>query len=350
MQATVALRITDPIYKPHSVFNPFQQFLLRFINDKRDLPFIKLCLVICFTTIPAAIYLFAAEKINWWFALLYFLFNAIFLMGSYILMLHNTSHRVLFKRKYSFLNKLIPWALGPFFGETPESYFAHHIGMHHPENNLSEDLSSTMKFQRDSFRDFIRYFLQFFIFVVKDLSFYLKQKGRNKLRRKFLSGELSWYVVVALLLVFNWQATVIVFVFPLVFTRFMMMAGNWGQHAFIDLSTPANCYRNSITCINSNYNKQCFNDGYHIGHHLYPTMHWTDLPVNFKENINSYVKENAIVFRKLDFFMVWLLLMSKSYGTLANYYVNLNAEQPKTKMEIIALLKERTQRLVINPA
>jgi hypothetical protein len=150
-------------------------------------------------------------------------------------MLHNTSHRVLFKRKYGFLNKLIPWVLGPFFGETPESYFAHHVGMHHPENNLSEDLSSTMKFQRDSFRDFMRYFLQFFIFVIKDLSFYLKRKGRKKLRQKFLSGESSWYVVVALLLVFNWQATIVVFIFPLVFTRFMMMAGNWGQHAFIDL-------------------------------------------------------------------------------------------------------------------
>jgi fatty acid desaturase len=260
-------------------------------------------------------------------------------------MLHNTSHRGLFKRKYNFLNKVIPWVLGPFFGETPESYFAHHVGMHHPENNLSDDLSSTMKYQRDSFRDFMRYFLQFFIFVIADLSVYLKKKGRIKIRQKFLSGEFTWYVVVAILLYFNWRATFVVFVFPLIFTRFMMMAGNWGQHAFIDLATPANCYRNSITCINSPYNKQCFNDGYHIGHHLYPTMHWTDMPVNFKENISSYKKEKAIVFRKLDFSMVWFLLMTKSYGTLAKYYVDLNPEQPKSKIEIIALLKERTRKV-----
>ena len=55
----------------------------------------------------------------------------------------------------------------------------------------------------------------------------------------------------------------------------------------------------------------------------------------FKENISNYEKENAIVFRKLDFSMVWFLLMIKSYGTLANYYVQLNLVQPKTKLEII---------------
>ena len=345
MQATIDLKITDPVYKKDAAINPVQQYLLQFINDKRDLPFLRLCLIICCTTIPAAIYFFVTEDFNWWIALIYFLFNAIFLMGSYILMLHNTSHRGLFKRKYNFLNKVIPWVLGPFFGETPESYFAHHVGMHHPENNLSEDLSSTMKYQRDSFRDFLRYFLRFFIFVIADLSVYLKRKGRNKIRQKFLSGEFTWYVIVAILLYFNWQATFVVFVFPLIFTRFMMMAGNWGQHAFIDRATPANCYRNSITCINSPYNKQCFNDGYHIGHHLNPSMHWTDMPVNFKENISNYAKENAIVFRKLDFSMVWFLLMTKSYGTLAKYYVDLSPAQPKSKMEIIALLKERTRKI-----
>ena len=141
------------------------------------------------------------------------------------------------------------------------------------------------------------------------------------------------------------RATFVVFVFPIIFTRFMMMAGNWGQHAFIDPATPANCYRNNITCVNSPYNKQCFNDGYHIGHHHYPTMHWTDMLVNFMENINSYLKEKAIVFRKLDFSMVWFLLMSKSYGTLAKYYVDLNPNQPKSKSEIIALLKERTRKI-----
>ncbi len=340
----LSLSITDPVYAEKSL-NPAGQFLLRYINDKRDLPFFRLCLVICLTTIPAAVVLFIPGMFSWWLALAYFSFNSIFMMGPFILMLHNTSHRALFKRKYDILNKIIPWAIGPFYGETPESYFAHHIGMHHPENNLADDLSTTMPYQRDSFKDFMRYFLKFFIKGIADLSIYLKKKGRIKLLKMFLSGELSFYVIVGLLLVLNWKAAVVVFVIPFVFTRFMMMAGNWGQHAFIDRNAPDNCYRNSITCINSGYNQKCFNDGYHIGHHLRPNMHWTDMPVEFQKNIALYAKEDAIVFQKVDFFLVWLLLMTGSYGMLAKNYVELNPSKPRSKEQIIALLKERTRKI-----
>jgi hypothetical protein len=76
-------------------------------------------------------------------------------------MLHNTSHRVLFKREYNLLNKYIPWVLGIFVGQSPETYFVHHIGMHHAEGNLPNDLSSTMKYQRDSFVDFLKYVSRF---------------------------------------------------------------------------------------------------------------------------------------------------------------------------------------------
>ena len=318
---------------------------MAYINDKRDLPFLKLCLVICLTTIPAAIFMFIPGMFNWWFALAYFSYNSIFMMGPFILMLHNTSHRALFKRKYDILNKIIPWVLGPFYGETPESYFAHHIGMHHPENNLSEDLSSTMNYQRDSFRDFMRYFMKFFIVGIPNLSFYLKRRGRIKLFKMLLCGELSWYVIVAILFLINWRTALIVFVVPMIFTRFMMMAGNWSQHAFIDKNAPENCYRNSITCINSSYNQKCFNDGYHIGHHLYPSMHWTDLPLEFQNNLSNYAKEDGIVFQKLDFFLVWILLMTKSYGTLAKNYISLDPHQTRSNEEIIQLLKARTRKI-----
>ena len=346
MKTDFDLDITDPVYKEGQKINFFLRFFLRFINDKRDLPFVRLCIVICLTTIPAAIYMFVAEEFSWWLALIYFAYNSIFLMGPYILMLHNTSHGLFFKRKYNLLNKLVHWIIGPFFGETPESYFAHHLGMHHPENNLPDDLSSTMNYRRDSFTDFMKYFLKFFFFFLPELSSYLKRKGRKKLLRNYITGESLWYVLVTALMFLNWKAALVVFVIPLVFTRFMMMTGNWSQHAFIDLQTPGNCYRNSITCINSSYNKTCFNDGYHIGHHLHPTMHWTNLPVNFKENISRYAEENAVVFRKLDYFMIWILLMTKSYGVLSKYYVDLNPGKNKTKSEIIDLLKYRTGKYI----
>jgi fatty acid desaturase len=337
--------ITDPTFAPGKRLNFVEKWLLQWINDQRDLPFLRLCIILLLTTVPFALYLFLPGKFNWLLAALYFIYNNALWLGPFILMLHNTSHRALFKRKYNFLNNFIPWVLGPFFGETPESYFVHHIGMHHPENNLKEDLSSTMAYQRDSFLDFMRYFLKFFFLGVIELTAYLKKKNRKKLLYRFWKGEFSFYVFVLILLFINWKATLVVFIVPFVFTRFMMMAGNWAQHAFIDAASPENCYRNSITCINAGYNKRCFNDGYHIGHHLKPAMHWTDLPLEFQNNLNVYKQERAIVFHTVDFFIVWFFLMLRRYDWLAHFYVNLDSANPMTKTEIIALLKTRVQRI-----
>lgn len=335
---------TDPIYIPKEQYNAFDRFFLRLIKDPRDLPFMYLCLQITLIIIPFAIALFVPGVFRWWLALIYLFVTLNLFLDRFILMLHNTSHRSLFKRKYKFFNHYVPWVIGPFFGETPETYYAHHIGMHHPENNMPEDLSSTMQYQRDSFFDFVRYHLRFFFGILFELTVYMRERGRFKLIRRMLWGEVGFYVVVAGLLFVNWQAAVTVFVIPFCFTRLMMMAGNWGQHAFLDHDTPENCYRNSITCINCRYNRRAFNDGYHISHHLKPNRHWTDHPLEFEENIATYAKEGAIVFEGIDFFMVWFFLMFKNYNKLAKHYVQLDPENPLSREEIIALLKERTRR------
>ncbi len=152
------------------------------------------------------------------------------------------------------------------------------------------------------------------------------------------------FMVVSILLLFvNWKATLAVFILPFLLIRFLMMAGNWAQHAFIDLSDPSNCYKNSITCINSYYNKTCFNDGYHIGHHLKPNLHWTEMPVDFQNNIEKYVANGAVVFEGTDFFMIWFMLMTKQFKNLASHYVDLN-KQFQSQEEIIVFLKSRLQK------
>ncbi|HEY4966546.1 MAG TPA: fatty acid desaturase, partial [Puia sp.] len=162
---------------------------------------------------------------------------------------------------------------------------------------------------------------------------------------RILIGE-SFFILLSILLCFyNIKAALTVFVLPLLFIRFAMMAGNWAQHAFIDAQKPGEIYSNSITCINTIYNKKCFNDGYHIGHHLRPYLHWTEMPTNFKENINVYKENKAIVFTGLDYFQIWFLLMTKNYRKLALNFVKLDDEQ--NTEEIISFLKTRTQKLKI---
>ena len=334
----IALR--DPTYCLDDAPTVGERIASRFINDRRDTPFLGLMALLSATVVPTGLALFVPQWFRWWAAGLH-LALVFYFLGPLVLMLHNTSHRRLFRRPWGLLNQYIPWVLGPFFGESPEAYFTHHVGMHHPENNLDDDLSTTLPYRRDSFVDFMHYFLYFLFTGLFTLAGYFVRTRRRTLLIRTLVGELSFYAAIIALFVLNWRATLVVFFLPLLITRFAMMAGNWGQHAFVDQATPENSYRNSITCINSSYNRRCFNDGYHIGHHLKATRHWTELPDEFRANVPTYAKEGAIVFYGLDFFGVWLCLMLKRYDWLARRYVQLGQVRLPTE-DIIRLMRERT--------
>jgi fatty acid desaturase len=312
------------------------------INDPRDRPFVILMTIIGVMVPPFGIAFFVPGVFRWWLAFVYLNMVAFVFLDRFILMMHNTSHRPLFRRRW--MNNIIPWFLGPFFGQTPESYFAHHIGMHHPENNLDADLSSTMPYQRDSAPQFLLYYFRFLIRGLPDLARYLTEHDRKKLRTRMLLGEISWIVATVALMFYNWQATIVVLVFPLFAVRFLMMAGNWGQHAFVDEKTPEVAYRNSIVVLDDRYNRRAFNDGYHIGHHIKATRHWTEMPADFEQNRETYAREGAIVFKDISYFVVWWFLMLHQYKKLAHYYYPLGDTRPSDE-EIIALLRERARAI-----
>ncbi len=312
-----------------------------FLRDPRDTPFVWLSLgCLMMAGFGIGLYFVPSEYV-WFVGAVYLLVWALGFLDRFILMLHCTSHRPLFKRKYKRLNQVIPWVIGPFFGETPETYVVHHMGMHHPENNLEDDLSSTIKYQRDRLSHWLHYFAKFFFGTVKDLASYHGRKGNRTMVRRMLIGELGFWGVAAALMFVNWQATLLVFVIPVCLVRFLMMCGNWGQHAFVDQDAPENPYKNSITCINTRYNRRAFNDGYHIHHHVNPGEHWSDLPAEFEQNKALYGKEDSIVFEGIDFFEVWMFLMARRYKKLARHFVQLPGAPERNEEEIIAFLKSR---------
>lgn len=341
---------TDPKFDENKTFSGLDNFFLKFINDKRDLPFVYLSLQITFFAVPSVIILFSnlLSGAYWWlFCSVYLLIMLLYFMPSFTLMLHNTSHNALYKKEYGFMNNYIPWFLGLFFGQSPKTYLGHHVGMHHAENNLPIDDSSTMKYQRDSFGDFMIYYWTFIFKGIGNLASYFTLRKQPKKRAMVIRGELFYFFLVIGLCFISIKASLMLFFVPLMIIRFAMMAGNWGQHAFLDHRTPGSSYRNSITCINSPYNHKAFNDGYHIGHHLYPNLHWTEMATNFEAEIDIYVENKCIVFQKLDFFMVWFWLMQKRYDVLEANFVNLGNAYSSSE-EVIAFLKERTRKFDAN--
>ena len=313
------------------------------LSDPRDLPFVSL-MVQCALVSAAGVALFFVERYFWPFAAFYLAVWAGWVLDRFILMLHCTSHRPLFRSKVRWLNHVIPWILGPFFGQTPESYFVHHMGMHHREGNLPVDTSSTLQYQRDRLGDWLIYWSSFMVRGLVDLGRYHSRLSNTKLLKRLLIGEPAFWSVASGLFWINWKATLVVFILPVLAVRTLMMIGNWGQHAFVCQEQPDNPYRNSVTCINTRYNRRCFNDGYHIHHHVHARCHWSDYPAEFEGNQTEYGRHDAIVFEGIDFFQIWLLLMLGRWQRLAQAFIQLPEAPQRSEAEIIELLKSRVVR------
>jgi hypothetical protein len=208
---------------------------------------------------------------------------------------------------------------------------------------MPNDDSSTMMYQRDSLKEFLRYLTHFIFLGFKGLMDYLFSKKKRKLARNAMAGEFSFFAFCIIMCFVNLPGTMAVFVVTFFVSRMIMMVGNWTQHSFIDPADPSNHYKNAITTLNVNYNKRCWNDGYHTSHHARPALHWTEHPNSFMQNLDAYAANRAVVFDQLDFGGVFLCLMTKNYEKLAQHFVNVNGVF-QTDEEVIKMLKERTKK------
>ena len=338
--------ITDPVYIPKQ-HNWYDRLWLRIMNDKRDLPFIYLLTTIHLTVLSVAVLLFTGVLQGWvWWLLAvpYFYVSQLYFKGRFGLMFHCLCHRKCFKKPWQWIHGYITWIVCPLFGHAPEGYFSHHMGMHHVENNMEDDTSSTMAYQRDSLKDFLAYFFKFLLVGVKDTILYLYHRKRKKLYQRLTAGEYLYFAFCIIMCFVNLKATLVVFVIPLLFARLVMMLGNWTQHSFIDISNPGNLYTNSINCINTKYNHTCFNDGYHIIHHLRPGMHYTDMPAELIRRKDDFAKNKAIVFDGIHYLHIFLFLLTKKYDKLADNLVNID-NTFSSREQAIALMKERTKKI-----
>jgi Fatty acid desaturase len=328
----------DPREAP-TLWAPMQKLFGSWLYEPRDAIFVWVALRAFLVVAPIQVALYFS--FSWWLAAGLWALQIGWMAPPVILMLHNTMHRPFFK-KMRLMNRVVPYSMSALFG-IPTGYMEHHVGMHHAENNLAGDLSSTMGYQRDNIFHWLMYVSRFLFRSHVELVQYMVKKKRTPMAVRAISSDVVHMAVMALLCAVHWQATVAAFVVPYFLIRLAMMWGNWGQHAFVDSADPGNSLKNSITCVNSLYNRRCFNDGYHIGHHVKQNRHWTDMPQDFDANMALYVKEGAIIFDGVDFFMVSLFLFLRRYDWLANCFVRLPGDT-RSKAEVEEFLRSRTKQ------
>ena len=178
-----------------------------------------------------------------------------------------------------------------------------------------------------------------------ELAYFFWKRSKTVSAITVLTHETATLAAIAYLAInVNFTAAFFSFILPFNLVRFGMMQGNWVQHSFIERSNPfGGGLHNSITLINCQYNRECFNDGYHASHHLHPRRHFLDHPAELLKNRLQYFKSNAIVFKQTSYDELWFLLMTKNYETLADKWVHVGTPQTTpSKAEIMANLKEKT--------
>ncbi len=81
------------------------------------------------------------------------------------------------------------------------------MGMHHAENNMPEDTSSTMSYQRDSLGGFLQYLGDFISVGIFRLLAYFDRKKKKKFYFKSVRGEVAFFAWCIVLSFVNFPAT-----------------------------------------------------------------------------------------------------------------------------------------------
>lgn len=322
------------------MLGPYIRAARSIVRVETDVVMLTHLLLYFSTSVPSVIILFS--NFTWAHGILHAVMQVTY-MGAYTLMMHQHIHmRGILSSRFAAFDQLFPYVLDPLMGHTWNSYFYHHVKHHHVEGNGPDDLSSTLRYQRDNPLHFAHYVGRFFFLVWADLPCYFLRKGRINVGLKAGAWELGSYAAIYSLYRLNPKAATFALLVPLVLMRIGMMVGNWGQHAFVDRDEPDSDYRSSITLIDVQSNRHCYNDGYHTSHHLNPLRHWRDHPAAFMKGKQLYASQHALVFHNIDYIMITIRLLCKQYRVLAECMVPIGDQISMTLDERAELLRSHT--------
>ncbi|MCJ1354039.1 MAG: hypothetical protein MMC33_004026 [Icmadophila ericetorum] len=326
----------------NSILNYYIRWASTIVRRPTDIVFLTHVILYLVTVIPSALYLYC--NFSWLHGIAHLAMIGYY-CGPFTLLLHNHIHNNgVLAKNYAWFDKSFPYILEPLMGHTWDSYFYHHVKHHHVEGNGPEDLSSTIRYQRDEFEDFALYFLRFLALIWIELPLYFLRKKKIWLAIKSFLSEQCSYTFLYAMARYNARATTFVLLLPFFCMRLGMMAGNWGQHCLVDEVEPDSDFRSSITLIDVPSNRYCFNDGWHTSHHLNPRRHWRDHPLAFLKAKEQYKNGRALVFRNIDYIMMTVSVLRKDYDHLARCLVPIGDQFNMSHQEIVEMLRSKTKR------
>jgi len=316
------------------------------VVDQRDLPIAWLFWNMVTTTVPAALLLLFVLPQSHLLGAVYFVGSFLAYLQRFILGLHYSTHRRLFKPTPvgKALNMVASLVLCPLMGIPLGVYWLHHCGMHHTDNNAyGKDLSSTEGYQRDNPLHFMHYVFRYAVCAWAELPVYALKQRRWGIGFACMSFMTAYWAIGAAMYSFNPTATTWVWIAPFCLTACILMFGNWSQHIFVDPDDPRSNHKLTYNIINHPDNQRSFNDGFHVLHHLNSQTHWTDFPEKFMATLEDQAAKDTILFENIGFLEVGIAVLTGNLGTLADKYVQMPGAPRRTREEVIAMFKHRLQ-------
>jgi beta-carotene hydroxylase len=194
---------------------------------------------------------------------------------------HNHAHLSIFR--LNALNEVFGWFCFLSNGIPLEFYRIHHVKNHHRYNQrfnkLEKDWSSTFGFRGTRFPDVpiskTYYVLTFPIITISSsLIYLLRSPGSKHLKRFIASVLVITFSGIALCLV-NRSGFVLFFLVPWLAVIFGHGFNNYDQHKGCSMADRYNSANESLSFFGRVI---WFNIGYHVEHHIRPSLHWSKLP------------------------------------------------------------------------
>lgn len=227
---------------------PYARIASRIVRHPADIVFLTHILLYTFVNVPSAVYLF--YNFSYIHGIIHTAFT-FWCAGSFTLLMHNHIHNGgVLAKDWTVFDFCFPYVLEPLMGHTWDSYYYHHVKHHHVEGNGPNDLSSTLRYQRDNIWHFLHYVGRFLFLIWLDLPLYFARKKNYKLAFQSGMSEYGAYAFLYFMTAHvNARASTFVLLIPFCLLRLGLMIGNWGQHALVDELEPDSDYRSSITLV-----------------------------------------------------------------------------------------------------
>jgi hypothetical protein len=165
--------------------------------------------------------------------------------------------------------------LNAMHGRIPHFYRAHHVYIHHVENNALDDPQSTLRYDRTSFFDFCRFALKLgmsFTFAA-DVFAYLAAKRNRRQIRLLACGIGGWYLMLAAIACLNPGAALALLLIRLsVGVATAIDVNFW--HGLVDPDDPGNIALNTINIVYKD-ERVVGIGALHAAHHYRSGEHWS---------------------------------------------------------------------------